>query len=376
MLSERRPNTSRILYVVGQLSRGGLERQLYYLITGMDRTKYRPAIVVWNSGSSGGYMSQLRALGVPLYLFDQGSSPISKLIALRGIVRELRPEVVHSFSFYTNCAAYLAGVRTSTLTIGSLRSDIHADIRRVGKTIGLLSARWPPHQVSNNFTTAEHLRFAKRVFAPKHVHIVRNAVDLQLFRDHGRHSQLGNTIVGVGSLLPVKRWDRLLTAAYRLKCQGYRFVVRIAGEGPLHGALLEQTARLGISAEVTFLGEVTDIPQFISEGTFLVHVSDTEGCPNAVMEGMACGRAVIATRVGDVRYLVDDDRTGFVVDCEDTGKLADRMARLLDDPELCARMGMLGRQKAEQEFGMMRFVDDMLGAYRVAGWRDVTCLSA
>ncbi|MGQ0810213.1 MAG: glycosyltransferase [Nitrospiraceae bacterium] len=370
MLWPKGSDSNRILYVVGQLSQGGLERQLCYLLQGIDRGRYRPAVVVWSSGEPDGYASEIQSLGVSLHSFSGTRSPVSKLIALRRILQQLRPEVVHSFSFYTNYAAHFAARNTSALAIGSLRSDILADRRRVGAVVGMLSSRWPPDQVSNNLSTTEYIRSANSPFLPKRVHVVRNGIDLQRFRDRGRVGHNSMNIVGVGSLLPVKRWDRVLKAASALNSQGYRFQVRIAGQGPLRNSLLHQAEVLGVREQVIFLGHVSDIPKFISEGSFLVHTSDTEGCPNAVMEGMACGRAVIATRAGDVPYLVDDERTGFIVERGDESSLANRMAALIDDPELCCAMGERARSKAEREFGMTRFVEDMLAAYRASGWRD------
>lgn len=88
-----------------------------------------------------------------------------------------------------------------------------------------------------------------------------------------------------------------------------------------------------------------------------------------VMEAMACGRAVVATDVGDARRLVQEGRTGFVVPRGDAEGLADRVARLVEDPCLCRRMGEAGRERAEREFGLDRLVDETLAVYRSEGWR-------
>jgi glycosyltransferase involved in cell wall biosynthesis len=127
---------------------------------------------------------------------------------------------------------------------------------------------------------------------------------------------------------------------------------------------------LGISDCVEFKGYSSDIPAFLSEASFLVHPSDAEGCPNAVMEAMACGRAVVATDVGDIPSLVDDGKTGFVVRRSADADLAERMARLMSDFDLCQRMGEAGRAKAERQFGLDRLVSETLAAYRAAGWKD------
>src|SRR5262249_36185915 len=114
---------SRFLYLVGQLASGGLERQLCYLLQALDRGRYRPAVAVWNFVEGDVYVSKIRALDVPVYSVSNMSSPVAKLRAFRRLVRRLEPEVVHSYTFYTNFAAYWAVRGIPSLAIGSIRCD-------------------------------------------------------------------------------------------------------------------------------------------------------------------------------------------------------------------------------------------------------------
>jgi glycosyltransferase involved in cell wall biosynthesis len=113
-----------------------------------------------------------------------------------------------------------------------------------------------------------------------------------------------------------------------------------------------------------------DIASLLATARFLVHTSDSEGCPNVVMEAMACGRAVVATDAGDVPSLVEDGKTGFVVPRGDEATLLARMVTLMTDDDLCRRMGEAGRAKAEQQFGLDRLVAETLAAYQAMGWKD------
>jgi glycosyltransferase involved in cell wall biosynthesis len=134
---------------------------------------------------------------------------------------------------------------------------------------------------------------------------------------------------------------------------------------------LERYAQdLGIADHVEFIGHTEDIPNLLSDAIFLVLTSDNEGCPNTVMEAMACRRAVMATDVGDIPHLVEDGKTGYVVRRGDDAMLVARMATLLTNRDLCRRMGEAGRAKAEREFGLNRLLEETLAAYRTAGWRD------
>jgi len=176
--------------------------------------------------------------------------------------------------------------------------------------------------------------------------------------------------VGLGYLLPVKRWERLLRAAQQLKRRRLQFEIQIVGGGPLRAALERQARELEVFDRIQFIPHTDDVSSVLAGALFLTHTADNEGCPNAVMEAMACGRAVVATNVGDIHKLVEDGRTGFLVHSSDESALAERMATLLTDRDLCYRMGRAARRKAERDFGLDRLVRDTLAAYRKAGWKD------
>jgi glycosyltransferase involved in cell wall biosynthesis len=359
----------RLLYLVGQLRPGGLERQLCNLLQTLDRKHYKPAVVVWNFGENDAYTQQIRALDVPLYSFIPGSSAPKKLRKLCRIVRQLRPEVVHSYSFYTNFAAYWATRGTRVVAVGSVRGDFTHSKQEANWWLWNLSAHWPRDQIYNSFSAAATAQCSRRIGVPKRLSVVRNGLDLERFCALPLPANRQGRIVGIGSLIAIKRWDRLLMAASQLKQSGFDFLIQIIGDGPLRGPLEQQAWDLDIADCVEFLGYISDIPSILASAAFLVHPSDSEGCPNVVMEAMACGRAVVATDAGDVPALVEDGKTGFVVRRGDDASLIARMATLITEFDLCRRMGKAGRAKAEREFGVDRLVADTLVAYRAAGWR-------
>ena len=358
----------RILYLVGQLGVGGLERQLYLLLQSIDRGRYHPAVAVWNFSETDFYVAKIRELRVPLYPLPRPCSPTSKLRNFRRLVRECRPEVVHSYSFYTNVAAWWATVGTQSIAMGAVRSDFTDDKKLSGLVLGRLSARWPTKQIYNNFLAAEKALNCRTPFAPKQIFVVRNGLDLERFRSIPLSINGQTRVLGVGSLLAYKRWDRLIRAALHLKQRGVHCVVEIAGGGPLRESLEQQALDLEIADRVRFAGHTDDVPSLMSTSTLLAHTSDVEGCPNVIMEAMACGRAVVATDAGDIPSLIDDGKTGFVVRRGDDAKLVERLATVITNPDLCRQMGEAGRAKAEREFGLDRLVDGTFAAYRAAGW--------
>jgi glycosyltransferase involved in cell wall biosynthesis len=360
----------RILYVVGQLRDGGLERQLYYLLETMDRERYEPVVLVWNFLECDKYVSKIRALRVPLYGFHRGSSRTGKMTGMRSLVQCLHPQVLHSYSFYTNFAAWYAACATNVVATGSVRTDFDRAKREAGLLLGRLSARWPRSQIFNSFAAAESARRSHTAFVPRQLFVIRNALDLDTFvskpLEHGARPKM----VAIGSFTAVKRWDLLLQAASRLKRNGSEFLLELVGDGPLRHSLQKQAQELMINDRVTFMRRSDNVPDLLCHADFLVHTSDSEGCPNVVMEAMACGRPVVATDAGDIPSLVSDGKTGFVVHRGDIDALAHRIRLLLNSRDLAKRMGNAGRAAAEREFGLNRLVEQTFSAYRAAGWKD------
>jgi glycosyltransferase involved in cell wall biosynthesis len=359
--------TGRLLYVVGQLRVGGLERQLWYLLQRLRRKPYAVSLLVWSFKPDDFYVERIRSLEVEVQGFTDELTPWQKLKAVRLLARRLRPEIVHSYSFYTNFAAWFAARGTAAIPIGSLRSDFFSEKRLAGRLLGRLSARWPRTMIANNRAAslaAEQGGF----FKPGTVHVVRNGLDLALFKESNQ-SPAVPTIVSVGSLQPDKKWGRLVAACGELHRSGKRFRLRMIGDGPLMDTLRAQAASCGIKERVEFLGQRQDVPEMLAQSTLLAHTADREGCPNVVMEAMACGKPVVAMDAGDIPELVDHGRTGYVVRRGDQTEFVAKMSELIEKPKRCQELGRAGRIKAEREFSLERMTEEMLTAYRAAGWR-------
>ncbi len=358
----------RLLFLTPQLGVGGLERQLLGLLGSLDRNRYRPGVVVWNYDETERYVAELRNLDVPVVGLT-GTSRWSKLRELRRLVVDLSPEVVHSYSFYANAAVAYACRHTRALAVGSMRGDYVHDVAESGPILGRLSGRFPRHQVANSWRAAENVDGAMGPFVPRDLQVVPNGVDLRAFAPAPRPAGGPVTIAGVGSLIEVKNWSVLLPLASGWAADGLDVRLRIAGEGSGRSALAAQVERLGVGGSVELVGLVDDVPAFLAESDLLVHVSTREGMPNAVLEAMAAGRPVVAFDSGDVRRLVDDGESGYVVPVGAVDQLDARIRLLLGDQVERRRMGETARQKAES-FSSTELAGRMLDAYRRFGWRD------
>jgi glycosyltransferase involved in cell wall biosynthesis len=167
------------------------------------------------------------------------------------------------------------------------------------------------------------------------------------------------TLVTVARLVSQKGHTVLLDALTRLPGVTASF----AGDGPLREHLEGRARRLGISDRTFFLGTVEDIPTLLARADLFVLTSLNEGLPLSILEAMAAGVAVVATRVGGTPELVIHGETGLLVDPEDPASTAEAIRRLLTDDDLRLRLGSRGRTLVREKYTGDRMVDGVLGVY-------------
>ena len=158
-----------------------MERQLYYLLQTIDRQRYKPLVVVWNYQEEDPYVPEIRALGVPVLPLENHRPRFKKLMAFRRLVLQFQPEVVHSYCFFTNWAAWWGTVGSAALAIGSIRNSFTFDRQSTGLVLGRVCARWPRIQICNSSAAKHRAQSCFTPFKPKIMHVVRNGLALSRF---------------------------------------------------------------------------------------------------------------------------------------------------------------------------------------------------
>jgi glycosyltransferase involved in cell wall biosynthesis len=359
------------LILVGYLSLGGSERQGYLLARALREHGMRPGVIVWTLTSEDFLHKHIQEINVPMVIAPQQQGAWIKVSWLRSLVRQVRPSVLHSMTFFLNSAAAWAAQGLPVIAVGSIRGDYRFEAKH-GTIHYAINRRWPETIITNSRRAWQQALTDRSFFRPKQPLFVPNALDLAPFSGHLHRKAKSPEIIGVGSLYPSKRWDRLLRAIARLVASRPElpFRLNIVGRYGSERGNLERLAHdLNLQDRVSFLGLRPDIPELLSQSDIFAFTSDSEGTPNAVMEAMAAGLPVVSTDCGDVSRLVVDGVTGFVVPREKEHCMVSALADLLCDSNLRARMGEAGRAKAQAEFSLNKLATGMLDAYSRAGWK-------
>ncbi len=163
----------------------------------------------------------------------------------------------------------------------------------------------------------------------------------------------GVPIVGaLGRLDPVKGYDTLIAAVAGLRAQGIRVRCVIAGVGPDEARLRHLIQQCGVGRDVRLLGLREDVPALLRAFDVAVMPSRSEGAPLAIIEYMAAGLPIVASRVGGIPELIEPEVHGILVESEDPGTLAEGIRRVLQHPDRAAELAAAARARQRAEFDL------------------------
>ena len=229
-----------------------------------------------------------------------------------------------------------------------------------------LVIRFCSHMIVQSEEAANQLM--ARLNCPREkIKIIPNWIDTQRY-PVGKKSDPDKPVkfLFMGWLEVYKGVQHLIDASEELVKEGYEFEVQIGGGGSEADSLRQQAVRLNLNGTVKFLGWISGEKKdnALADADVLVLPSYSEGMPNAILEGMASGLAVIATPVGGIPALVSSEKQGVLVPVKDAASLATAMKKLIDDRNLIDSMGAFNRQTAIERHDVRSvwpIVADVLG---------------
>ncbi len=338
-----------VVHVIDELPPDGAERLLADVLRHRSAA-YRFSVVCLVRG--GELEREIEAMGVPVTVLGRRTtySPALLWRLVRWLRRE-RADVVHTHLFtadaYGRVAARLAGVRGVFSTVHSTNVWKDAFHRRIDWLLAWLSTK----VIAVSAEVAQVL--AERDGIPKsRIAVVENGIDLQRLAGatgEGVRAEFGIPqqvpLIGlVGRLHPAKGHADLIAALARLAAQGIDTHCLLVGSGELRDEIAAEVARHGLEGCVTFTGQRADVPRLLAALDVLAMPSRWEGLPMTLLEAMAMGKAIVATRVGGIPNVVTDGCDGLLAPAGDAAALAAALQRVVSDAALRRALGEQARE--------------------------------
>jgi glycosyltransferase involved in cell wall biosynthesis len=378
----------KIMYVITDLDTGGAERQMAALIGCLKA--YNHSCHVFSLLSYGSLRKYLEKLTVPVYSAGLNKKDLLRApwrlmwaqIKLIQIVQKYCPEVLHAFLPLTTFMGALAGRLTMVpLVIVSRRAlGRHQERHLLLRPLDLLANRLS-HKVTVNSRAVWEDTVNRDHIDPKKLVLIYNGVDVKTF-DSAKplrgevRKKLGikpqeRVIIFVANLIAYKGHKDLLEAAREVLRHIPQSVFLLAGEDRGIGRDLKKMATdLGIASRVKFLGLRRDIPQLMAASDLSTLPSHEEGFSNVILESMAAGLPVVATRVGGNPEAIEDGVTGWLVPPGNPAVMAEKIIDLLGNPQRAKSWGKLGRKRVGQIFAIENMVEAHIRLYE--RWRNST----
>lgn len=352
----------KIIHVVHALGVGGLENGLVNILNRLDSHFVHTIICLSRSGPMA---ARIRNPGIEIIEMHLPTDSFRfPVLRLAREIRKLSPDIVHTRGWSTIdaiCAARVAGV---PYVIHGEHGREAADPDGRNRRRNMVR-KWLSPMVNRFVTVSDDLRswLIEAVGIPgSKVVTIHNGVDINRFTpaacDSSRRSLAlakgGFTVSTVGRLDPVKDHASMFHGFLPIAQADRSVRLVVAGDGPMRRTIERLAVDLKISDRITLLGERQDIPQILQASDVFTLTSIAEGISNTILEAMAVGLPIVATRVGGNPELVDNGVTGFLVGVQDAKALTVAYENYLKDPKLRALHGHNARFRAEAKFSLER----------------------
>ncbi|MCA1727201.1 MAG: glycosyltransferase [Actinobacteria bacterium] len=355
----------RILYLIDGLAMGGAERGLVLTLRHLDRSRYEPEVAyLWGPAP---LRADLEELGVPVHHVGAGRGPRA-LLAIPKVRRLLRVgafDAIHTAVVWASIVGRIAGHRAGVKVIshianvdplGRMERELTEPTARKARLVARLD-EWTGRRYVDRFVAitqavkAHPIRGAS--WDRSRIDVVLRGQDLPALRAEGAADpdppieDLGQpSIVCVARLSPQKGHRYLIDAMEPVLARFPAARLLMAGDGALRDELGRRAAPLG--DRVAFLGVRRDARALVARADVFVFPSLWEGQGNALLEAMALGAPIVATRIPAVEETLTDGRDGLLVPPADAEALGGALVELLQDRDRAQRLGAAAAGAAER----------------------------
>jgi len=356
----------RILQILPELNVGGVETGTLDLSKYLVRLGHKSVVV----SAGGALVKELEASGAKHYTLAVNKKSITSIFKLipelAGIIKKEEIDIVHARSRVPAWIAYFACRRTKAIFIttchGYYQKHLFSSVMGWAKRVIVLSNVIARHMIEDFSVPHERIRLVPR------------SVDLERFKyldPQAKRKDVFNVGI-IGRITPLKGHLHFIKAMARISRLVPRLKIWIVGDAPASKEAYKEEVqvlvrRLGLWHCTEFLGTQRDIPGILAHLDLVVLATTThEAFGRVVVEAMASGVPVIATKVGGVVDIIEDGKDGILVPPADAKSIADAVMRIFNDPQLAGSLAEAAYAKVKEKYNVELMVKNTLDVYRQA----------
>lgn len=352
----------KVLCLIDSLASGGAERQMSYLATGLKSRGVDVEVIVFSLGNDF-FESYITSKGVPVIHDEKGINPYKRIFEIVRLVRQKRPDSVIAYKDGVTMAASLARIICNFKLIVSERNTTQELNPYERRKFALY--RFADVIVPNSHSQAAFIRehYPKLYQRTK---VITNTIDLSRFSSERAICKNDRVnVVILARLFPQKNVLTFLDALAFIR-ESNKANIHFKWYGSQEDRhyteqVFRKVAELNLHDLINFYPATKEVDSVLGEADIFCLPSKYEGFPNVVCEAMAAGLPIVASRVSDIPYIVEEGINGFLFDYDNKSDMANKIMSLANsDSRLLKEMGARNREKIKSLCSNETFVDNYI----------------
>jgi len=361
----------KILHLISSAGQYGAENMLLELATSVAKLGCTPIIGVFRNKQNlnteildSAQKRGLLVLGIPC----SGQADLKALKRIQAYIREHGIELIHSHGYKADIYGYWAARKTSIPIVATCHGWPGRSIKlRLFYWLDRIVLRRVDHVTVVSESLAKKLREAS--VSVGNISLVNNGIDVTRFAEAiGQRKSCtyssGARVGFVGRLAPEKGLSYFLQAARGVLSQFPDTTFVLVGEGTERSALESLAEKLNIKERVFFAGVQREMSSVYASLDIFVLPSLSEGMPLALLEAMAAGKSVVASRVGAIPSVITSGQHGLLVEPQNVTDLQNAMLQYLQDPVFASETGQKAAARVSGSFSLRRMASEYLAIYQ------------
>jgi sugar transferase (PEP-CTERM/EpsH1 system associated) len=352
----------KILHVIDSLDVGGMERVVIDVANGLDPARFEQIVCCLSRrGEAAGFLRE----GVRCLDLGKGAKADHLMpLKIAQVIRREKPDIVHSQS-WSGVDTAIARLMTPGVKLVHSEHGRHVPYVQAESWKRRIARRCLYHLADSVFAISGEVRefYCRETgFPVERMAVIPNGIDVRRIDEaitDGVREGLGiakdDFVIGTVARLDATKDPLTLVRAFaklRREQPDSTLKLLIVGDGSERTHLETFVAEQGLNGAVVFTGLRHDVPRLLGAMNVFALSSLSEGMPITVLEAMAARLPVVATNVGALPELVEEGSTGFLTAPQDAEAMANRLARVSQNPEMASSFGSRARQKVEREFSL------------------------